>query len=236
MPKKRIYTRKPRTKKMNLTKKISSIVMRKAETKVCTTEYEGGASANNWCAVTPAVEYISGITQGTGAHERTGLTITPTLLEIRGMIRFFVNNTSSNIYWGNPVRVVVFAYDCSQDGAGVSSIPGFAEVTDTNPTVGTTQPPDYMLRPYANDNRLAYTILYDKTFANNGQGGNFTPFHIKISGKKLPKTITYTGATNSSANAGRNGLFIMYSSMFDKVPDVTGALFSYVANLKYKDM
>lgn len=239
-----VRTKSRKYRKINprksLSKKISKIVERKAETKVVTTQYEGGATANNWCTNLPVVEYISGIACGNTSTTRTGYTITPKELLIKGLVRFYVNAGNAATYWGNPVRVVVFSYDCSQDASAVSAIPGFSEVIDSNPSTGTTQPPDYINRPYDNPNRLAYTILYDKTFANNGQGLNYTPFTIRISGKKLPKVITYNGDTASSANASRNGLFIMYMSMFDKVTsgetEVTGALFSYVSTLKFKDI
>jgi len=238
MPPNRSKSRKYRKgmSKKSLSRKISRIVERKAETKVVTTKYEGGATADNDCQNTPAVEYISGIACGNTAVTRTGYTITPKELVIRGMIRFYVVAGQSATYWGNPVRVVVFSYDCSQDDTGASTIPGFGEVIDSNPSTGTTQPPDYILRPYDNPNRLAYTILYDKTYSNNGQGNNFTPVTIRIPAKKLPKTITYTGDTAAPGNAGRNAIFIMYMSMFDQVENVTGALFSYVANMKFKDM
>jgi len=244
MPPRRRKFKRPMRKGPRLTfgKKVCKVLDRCTESKVYD-KFTGNASANNFLQSYGALYYLSGTEQGTEAYQRVGNTISPKMLDLRMLLRFYVTGALSTTYWGNPARIIIFSYDCSQAsvGGGASSpaIPRIEDVLDMDPTL--PLPPaigagsDLLTRPYNNRNRLAYTILYDKTFGNNGQGNNFTPIHVKLSGKKLPSKITYSGFTDSTSNAGRNAIFMIACSLFNGSGDDSGALLSFQSHLKYKD-
>jgi len=215
----------------SLRKAVQRIVKGNIETKLVDVHY-GIEGAENLASYAGSTYYLSGVESGDYSYQRSGVQIMPTELEVKIMLRFWVNAPSVNTYWGNPMRVIIFSYDCSLDITGVPALPRADDIITMQPT----QSSDTIFTNYNNNNRHAYTIMYDKVHVpQHGAGhGTFIPLHVKLR-KNLPKKIFYSGNTNTLASAGRNAIFAFVCSYFDEVPDTTKAIYTVQSRLKYKD-
>lgn len=207
---------------------VKKMIKGNIETKMVDQLY-GLEGAENVANILGSIFYLSGVAEGTSDYERIGSNIRPVDLTVKMMLRFYVLGSSSTTYWGNPMRVVIFSYDCS-----------------LNPLMGATLPvPGDILRNQGGalgdsifkfpntENERAYTILHDKVY-NPRRDNNFMPIKIVIR-KNVPKVITYSGNTTTNTGAGRNALFCLVYSYFNEVADTTKAIYTIQSRLRFKD-
>lgn len=208
---------------------VKKIVGAKIETKYIDV-VEGSVTTNIQSTRAGDFYLLTGLAVGDTAQTRTGNRVTPVSLQIRMLTRFFVTGGQASTYWGNPIRVIIFAFDATLGNAGGPNEPIVGNMLEALPAPATSD--NYTL-PYNHRNRKSYTILYDKIFRNGGQGINFTPHTINV--RRLPKKITYTGIGDGEDSIGDNSLYMYVCSAFDPVADTTFGMYTFASRFKFKD-
>jgi hypothetical protein len=224
---KRTFKRKRTKISKPLRQAVKKMIKANIETKMVD-YYEGLEGAEIYANRLGNIHYLSGVAQGTDDNQRIGDTIKPVDLTVRLMLRFYVNANVNTTYWGNPMRVVIFSYDCSLDNGTASQPIPTDVIRNQNGGLGDS------LQKFTNqNNQNAYTILHDKVYTPR-RDNNFLPTQIVIR-KKIPKTITYSGLLGSAGSASRNAIYMCVYSYFNQIVDTTFAIYTIQSRLRYKD-
>jgi len=168
-----------------------------------------GVQAGTDITTTWVVNDLSISSQGSGDSGHTGDEITPTWLEIRGLVE------GEDTY--NYTRIIVFQAKGSYSDFTAA---------DALPTASGNYVP-WMANFTADQLALHYRILADRTIYANANIEDRSDFVIKC---KVPHKITYPAAGGTSAEDGFVGIAFVGDSSLTPYPEMF-----YSAALHYKD-